>query len=257
MVTETGAQPADVVKAFRIARDVTGAVERWADIESLDGVVDPVVQNELMSAVDFLVEATSRWWLVQAAGERLGATIEGAAGAFAELTHVIDRVGSDSWREEHEQAVGELVEKGVPKQIARRHAFQGELVHGPDIISIAQSTGRTVEEVARVFFLLGEALDIDWLEVRLEDLPATTRWQRWALQSMEDDVYLVRRQIADRVLAESEDGTPADEAVEAFLERRAEPLARLQRFMRTLAKEGVTDLAQLTVALRQIRALVG
>jgi glutamate dehydrogenase len=256
MVTETGAQPADVVKAFRIARDVTGAVERWADIESLDGVIDPVVQNELMSGVDFLVEATSRWWLVQAAGARLGATIEGAGGAFAELTHVIDRVGSDSWREEHEHTVRRLVAEGVPERIARRHAFQSELVHGPDIISIAQTTGRAVEEVARMFFLLGEALDIDWLEFRLEELPATTRWQRWALQSMEDDVYLVRRQIAERVLTES-DGLPADAAVDAFLERRAESLARLQRFMRTLSKEGVTDLAQLTVALRQIRALVG
>ena len=30
MVTETGARPSQVVRAFRIARDVTGAVERWS-----------------------------------------------------------------------------------------------------------------------------------------------------------------------------------------------------------------------------------
>jgi glutamate dehydrogenase len=258
MVTETGAQPADVVRAFRISRDVTGAVERWADIEALDGVIDPVIQNELMTGVDELVETTSRWWLVQAAGVRLAPTIEGVAGAFAELTQVIDRVGSDAWREEHEHTVRRLVAEGVPEGLARRHAFQGELVHGADIISVARDTGRTVEDVARVFFLIGERLDIDWLEFRLEELPATTRWQRWAIQSMEDDVYLVRRQIAERVLA-GDDGAsvPADAAVEAFLERRAESNARLQRFMRTLAMEGVTDLAQLTVALRQIRSLVG
>ena len=41
MVTETGAEPADVVRAFRIARDVTGAVDRWADVEALDGRIDP------------------------------------------------------------------------------------------------------------------------------------------------------------------------------------------------------------------------
>ena len=38
MVTETGSPPADVVRAFRIARDVTGAVDRWEAIEALDGV---------------------------------------------------------------------------------------------------------------------------------------------------------------------------------------------------------------------------
>jgi NAD-specific glutamate dehydrogenase len=48
-----------------------------------------------------------------------------------------------------------------------------------------------------------------------------------------------------------------EDAVEAFLESRAERVARLKRFMKGLAGEGVTDLAQLTVALRQIRSLVG
>ena len=256
LMTETGATAADVVRAFRIARDVTGAVARWADVEALDGVIDPVVQNELMTGVDWLVETTSRWWLVQAAGARIGATIEGASGAFAELSAVIDRVGSASWLEEHEHHVRRLVDDGVPEAIARRHAFQAELVHGPDIISVARDTDRPVEEVARTFFLLGEHLEIDWLEFRLEEMPATTKWQRWAVQSMEDDVFLVRRQLAERVIGEGA-GAPVEDAVDGFLERRAERVARLQRFMKGLAAEGVTDLAQLTVALRQVRALVG
>jgi NAD-specific glutamate dehydrogenase len=58
------------------------------------------------------------------------------------------------------------------------------------------------------------------------------------------------------LIAESE-GASVDEAVESFLDRRDEAFARLRRFMRGLAMEGVNDLAQLTVALRQIRALVG
>jgi glutamate dehydrogenase len=35
LAAETGASPADVVSAYRIARDVTGAVERWEAIEAL------------------------------------------------------------------------------------------------------------------------------------------------------------------------------------------------------------------------------
>ena len=48
-----------------------------------------------------------------------------------------------------------------------------------------------------------------------------------------------------------------DEAMGAFFERRVEAEERLQRFIRNLAVEGVTDIAQFTVALRQIRALLG
>ena len=98
---------------------------------------------------------------------------------------------------------GRLTGEGVPEEIARRHAFQDELVHGPDIISVARATGRPSLEVARAFFLLGERLDIDWLEQRLEEQPAKTRWQRWALHSMEDDLYTIRRQIIETVLEHS------------------------------------------------------
>ena len=37
LVAEQGAEPADVVRAYRIARDVTGAERRWAEVERLDG----------------------------------------------------------------------------------------------------------------------------------------------------------------------------------------------------------------------------
>jgi NAD-specific glutamate dehydrogenase len=52
-------------------------------------------------------------------------------------------------------------------------------------------------------------------------------------------------------------GLPIDEAVAKFLESRTEAFTRLQRFMRSLAVSGMGDLAQLTVALRQIRSLIG
>jgi glutamate dehydrogenase len=113
-----------------------------------------------------------------------------------------------------------------------------------------------VLEIARGFFLLGERLQIDWLETQLEGMAAGTRWRRWAQQSMEDDLFNLRRQVAEKIL-EVSDGVPIDEAVETFLTERPDADERLRRFMRQLAMEGVTDLAQLTVALRQIRALVG
>jgi glutamate dehydrogenase len=252
-VTETGASPADVVRAFRIARDVTGAVQRWSDIEALDGQIDPTIQNELMTGVDWLVETTSRWYLVHASGQDLAEPIEGSRASFEELSGVIDQIGPEAWREEHEHEARRLESEGVPDGIARRHAFQGELVHGPDIITVAHSTGRTVLEVARAFFLLGERLQLDRLEKQVESMPGGTRWQRWALQAMEEDLFTLRRSLAEVVLAEC-GGLPIDEAVEKFMESRQDAVARLQRFLRSLAVDGMNDLAQVTVALRQIRS---
>ncbi len=254
LVTETGASPADVVRAFRMARDVTGAERRWSAVEALDGVIDPGIQRELMNGADWLVETTSRWYLVQAAGQRLGETVKAERDSFAELSEVIGQIGPDAWREDHEHMARRLIAEGVPEPLARRHAFQPELVHGPDIIAVSHSTGRGVLEVARGFFLLGERLEIDWMESQLEALPAGTRWQRWAQQSMEDDLLAVRRQLCEDTF-EGADGMPVDEAVDAYLEARPQALQRLQRFTRSLAMEGVSDLSQLTVAMRQLRSL--
>ena len=256
LVTETGASAADVVRAFRIARDVTGAEARWSDVEALDGVIDPGIQRELMNGADWLVETTSRWYLVQTVGQRLGDAVEAARDSFAELSGVIDQIGPDGWREDHEHVARRLIAEGVPETLARRHAFQPELVHGPDIIAVSHATGRGVLEVARAFFLLGERLEIDWLENQLEALPAGTRWQRWAQQSMEDDLLAVRRQLCEDALAETT-GMPVDRAIDGFLQARPEALHRLQRFTRSLTMEGVSDLSQLTVALRQLRSITG
>jgi glutamate dehydrogenase len=254
LVAETGATSAEIVRAFRIARDVVGAVDRWADVEGLDGKIDPGLQNELMTGVDRLVETTARWYIVRAAGLRLAEAIDQTRLAFRRLSSGIEQIGPEAWREQREEAAQRLIEQGVPEEIARRHAFQDELVHGPDIVSVARTTGRPVLEVGRGFFLVGDGLSIDWIEQRLSEQPAKTRWQRWAIRSMEDDLYTVRREIVESVL-EHAGGRPIDEAVEAYLEDRAAPYGRLQRFMRSLTMEGVTDIAQLTVALRQIRSL--
>ncbi len=84
---------------------------------------------------------------------------------------------------------------------------------------------------------------------------AGTRWQRWARQAVEDDLLAVRRELTEKALELAGD-RPIDEAVEGFLATRAERVARVQRFIRALAVEGVSDLAQLTVALRQLRSLL-
>ena len=64
-VAETGAEHADVVRAFYVARAVSHAKERWDAIEALfaDPRVDTETQMELMRSVDWLVESLARWYL--------------------------------------------------------------------------------------------------------------------------------------------------------------------------------------------------
>jgi len=81
-----------------------------------------------------------------------------------------------------------------------------------------------------------------------------TRMQRWALQAVRDDILAARRLVAERALRDAPDAT-ADQAIDDFLEANEEGVTRLAGFTRALAGEGA-DLAGLTLAVRQLRALV-
>ena len=208
-----------------------------------------------MAGVDRVVEAIARWYLRHAEpGFDLAREIEAGREPFRRLAAVIPTLGAEEWRAEREEVVARLVEEGVPEEMAREHAFRGALEHAPDVLATARTTGRTVEEVGEAFFKLGQALQFAWLEHEIESLPVGTRLQRWALQAVRDDVLTARRLVAESALNADRDGDAAD-AIDRFLERRAAGVARLAGFTRALAGEG-TDLAGLTLAVRQLRALV-
>jgi glutamate dehydrogenase len=256
LARELGAEPAEVVRAFRIAREVTGATQRWLEIEGHAASLDPAVAWRLMDRVDELVAGVTRWYLLNALGADVDETIAAGHDAFVALADAMPTLRSEAWRDEHEALARELAAEGVPNDLARTHAFQRALLHAPDIIAVAQATGRDVAEVARGFFDLGERLGLEWLEHEVLALPGSSRIQRWAQQALLDDVLAARRVLAQRALEESPDAEPAD-AVETFLDAREAPRRRLTAVARTLTVEGDGDLAGLTLAVRHLRGLAG
>ncbi|HWI72000.1 MAG TPA: NAD-glutamate dehydrogenase domain-containing protein, partial [Baekduia sp.] len=254
---ELGAEPAEVVRAFRIAREVTGATQRWLEIEGQVATLDADAAWRLLDGVDDLVAGVARWYLEHAPGADVEETVAAAGDAFVTLAEAMPRLRSDAWREEHEAIAVELIDAGVPDEIARRHAFQRALRHAPDIIAVAHATDRDVVAVGATFFDLGERLGLEWLELEVLRLPAGTRVQRWAQQALLDDVLDARRVLSEQALREAPDGAEPADAVEAFLEAREAPRRRLTTVARALRVEGDGDLAGLTLAIRHLRGLAG
>jgi glutamate dehydrogenase len=254
---EFGAEPAEVVRAFRIAREVTGATQRWLEIEGHVQTLDADAAWRLLDGVDDLVAGVARWYLLHAPGADVDGTVAAAGDAFVTLAEAMPGLRSEAWREEHEALAVELIDAGVPAEIARRHAFQRALRHAPDIIAVAQATDRDVVAVARAFFDLGERLGLEWLEQEVLALPASTRVQRWAQQALLDDVLDARRVLAEKALEEAASEAEPAAAVDAFLQAREAPMRRLSSVARALRAEGDGDLAGLTLAIRHLRGLAG
>jgi glutamate dehydrogenase len=254
-VAERDADVAAVVRAFRVAVEVTGADPLWEAVEQLDGV-DRASVIELLGGIDALVEAVARWYLVWAPGADLDASIAAGREGFQRLEAVFGELGTEERRRARDDLTARLEGEGVPVAVARAHALRAELAHAPDVIAVAAVTDRAIEDVARLFFVLGTELRLDWMERELGRVRSMTRMQRWAAQALREDASEARRALAIQALTEAPGAEPVV-AVERFLHEHASAARRLDSLMRALSREGEPDLAGVTLAVRHLRALVG
>ncbi|MDP9259338.1 MAG: NAD-glutamate dehydrogenase [Actinomycetota bacterium] len=255
MMAETGAEAAEVVRAYWIAREVTGSVARWEEVEALftDPAVDTDVQMEVMVGVDGLVEGVSRWYLQHANDGDAASVIARDRASFSELSQTLRGVGSDAWRADHALQREALAARGLPLTLAEAAAWRSELTYAPDVIAAARATGCSLAEAADAFFALGERLHLDWLEEQIGGIVAETRWQRWALAAVRDELHATRRELTEQVIVAGR-GAPMDEAVTRFLAERSVALARVQRLVANLRADGMGDTAAAMVGVRQVRS---
>jgi glutamate dehydrogenase len=253
LVAERGTDVASVVRAFRIAREVTRAEAEWDPVEQLSGA-DRAAQGELMTGIDRLVETVTRWYVAWPSEAELSETVDADRAGFDRYLAVLPELGDDEQRRREEDTVRRLTEAAVPEPLAAAHARRGELAHAPDVIRAAAKTGRSIEEAALVYAAIGTALRLDWMERELDRVRSSTRMQRWALQAVREDAFHARREVTEHALLAA-DGLAPEAAVKRFLEEQAEPVRRLDSLLRALGREGDPDLAGLTLAVRGLRAL--
>ena len=208
------------MRAFRIAVEVTGADPLWEAVEAMDGLERaPVI--ELLGGIDALVEAVARWYLVWAPGAELEDTIAAGREGFQRLEAVLPSLGTDERRRAREETAARLAGEGVPAGGGRARTRCGpSWPTRPDMVAVAAATERSIEDVARLFFVLGAELRLDWMERELARVRSATRMQRWAVQALREDASEARRALAVRAFTDAPGAEPVV-AVEQFLHEHA------------------------------------
>jgi glutamate dehydrogenase len=151
------------------------------------------------------------------------------------------------------------VKQGVPEVVARRVAALPVLAAVCDIWRIAgrgETGGPGVEEVGRIYFVVGDRFQIDWLRQAALRLSIDGRWQKAAAASVVDELYAHQSELTRQVLEVAGGGGRARRVIEAWEREHRAAVARTEEMMRELKSAGALDLAMLMVALDQLRRLV-
>src|SRR5213075_247446 len=79
-----------------------------------------------------------------------------------------------------------------------------------DVVTVAESTGRDVDDVAGVYFVLSEDFRVDALLSKISELPREDRWQTLARMALRYDLYAALAGLTAEVLASPASGPNAD-----------------------------------------------
>ncbi len=239
---ETGAAGPEVVRAHETARAVFAQDALWRDIEALDRVIDVDVQTHLYLASRRLVERGARW-LVRNRPQPLpvAETVAFFAVPVARLTAMA--VASPLL----DGAAAELTAQGVPGELAARIVSLEHLPRALDIAELADAHGVEVETVAAAYDEVGQKLRFEWLGDRVVDLPRTDRWEALARNALREDAAAQYRRVVDAVLSAG--------SYDAWAASRSTAIARMLSFLEEIRVHAVFDVATLSVALRELRAV--
>ncbi|WP_372399538.1 NAD-glutamate dehydrogenase [Azospirillum sp. HJ39] len=254
MVEKTGLGPADVARAYAIARDVFQLRPLWDAIDALDTVVPAALQTALMLETVHLMDRAVAWFLAHSPhpldmGGESAAFRPGVEALAAGLDRFLDAEESSRLA----ARVADAIAQGVPEDLARRIAALPVLAAAPDLVRIAERTGRAVEGVASVYFGLGRRFGLEWLRDRASGAKVDNHWQRQAVAAIVDDLFAHQSALTVRVL-ESEGDEAA--AVDGWIASRSLVVDRVEQLLAELRAQPVVDLAMLAVANRQLRGLI-
>jgi glutamate dehydrogenase len=262
---ETGASLPELTRAHAIATEIFGATNVRRTVDALDNEVDAAVVTQMRLAVRTLVERATRWLV----DNRRHLDTEAAVDHFDPLVQQVVRALPEVLVGRELDALSaraeELVDRGVPSEVAQQVAATPAAFSALSIVDTARRIGTDVFEVARVHAALSERLEVDRLVDRIVALPRNDRWQTMARATLRGELQEVHARLAAEVLERTDVAAPeappdvapdAAARVEQWVQDNGPALKRAQATLTEVLADDAPDLAQMSVALRVVRSLL-
>jgi len=254
---ELGFSIDNLVRAYAAARDIFDVPAYRRDVEALDNRVANEVQIEMLLEGGRLIERAAAW-LLQNADMPLDIshTVEHFQSGIETIRANLYDLVVEPHREGLNAKAAQLEKQGVPAEPAKKAASLGALLSGLDIIKAASSCNRDLEQVARLYFQLGDRFELYWLREQLSKLEVGRHWQRRAQDGLYWDLYRYQHLLTLDVAACADNGIDVDKSIGTWIEKNRERHDRLRTVLTELRDTDKPDFAMITVGARELKALV-
>ena len=254
MHEDTGAEPAEVAKAYTIARRVFDARTFWGKIEALDNKVATDLQLSALLAMWNLLRQTTRWLLnLPSAKLDIRMMVERLEPGLQVLTRSMHKSMSPDDKANMQQSMQPYLEGGFPKVLSRRTVLLEYLFPTLDVVEMAALRDIDVQQVAGVFFGVGESLDLRWLRRKVESLEVGGQWHARARANLRDELFTQHNLLVENILHTSKRG---NDNVAAWMRANELNVQSVVDMMHDMRNQADMDYATISVAVRSLAQLV-
>ncbi|MDA0261102.1 MAG: NAD-glutamate dehydrogenase [Proteobacteria bacterium] len=255
MVEDTACEVVDVIRAYIVVREAFDMRGLWGAIEALDNKVGTDTQAQMIVAAQALIQQMTSWFLRNKTIGNIAATIDSFAAGFAMLSDNLETIVTSIDRSTIGAATAALASKGVPGPLAARIAGYNVMAAAGHIVEDARASGRSVVDVAGMYFLLGERLGLDWLRAEAQDLVAKSAWEQRAIDAIVDDFYSQQCALTRLVLAGGDSLDPKH-MLDVWEDANAVSAQRSKDLINEFKTAGGVDIARLAIANRHVRTMI-
>ena len=250
---QTGAAPTAIASAFAAVRDSYGMTALNTAIDGLDNRIPGKVQIDLYAAVQELLLDRIVWFLRNVdLTKGLADVVTHYRDGIALVAAALDGALSEDALSARAARRQELTEAGVPDELAGRIGNLGPLTAAPDIVLVADRTGKAVGEVAATYFAAGTFFRLDRIAGAASNIPIADYFDRLALDRARDSIGDAERRLTAAMVGNGVAGTGA---VEAWVAPRKGEVERIRGAIHEIANSGLT-LSKLAVAASLLGDLV-
>ncbi len=254
LMDRTGAAPADIAKAYVLARDAYDLPAFWNEIEQQDNKLSTATQYKLLSDIRQVLLTVMAGLLSRpSGGQKMGQMIRDDREGVRKIAMWLSGSKSQHFCDDNAQTT--LTELGVAAPLAKRLSLLPSLAAGPVISNLSLLTNRPFETTALTYFNMGTRLNYAWIAAKTEQISdAGKRWRQEALNVMLAQLDKSRQKIVTAALtAKTKD--PKATPMTLWEKAHQNELQRYDDFMAEMKTAGSFDFAMFTLILRYLDQL--
>ena len=249
----TGAAVADVARAYTTVLEVYQLPALWSEIEALDHKVSTGVQMEMMLNLIRMVKRATRW-LLRNRRHQLAPTetIAEFRAGLDQLAEAFPAVLRGREEEQYQTLYEHYIDEGVDPELAQAVAGTHHGYTALGIIQAAVETGAPLMDVANLYFLMGERLELDWFSRQIIASKVDNEWQALARDTYLEDLEWQQRTLAVGAWRHMCEERNLLTCMERWEKREAPLLERWHEMLTELHAATTPDFAMFAVANREL-----